>query len=264
MTRKKVIVFNDYCGIGNVALKMNTFALMANGIEVIGVPTKLFSSPMNNPFYVELPINHFDDFVNSVALINDRCDGVLVGLLGSEQVFDGTLEFIKKYGKGKMILDPILGDNGARYSGTKDVYIEFYREIIKYSKLVIPNITEAILLTGGNLEDCKYYDDAVIEKLIDGLVKLGANRILLKGENENGEFVNRYFDGSEIHKISSKFVKKKFHGTGDLIAGLLTAISVKDELTKDNIKKAQDMISRIIENAAMDEEILPGCTDLQL
>lgn len=264
MSRKKVIIFNDYCGIGNVALKMNTFALMANGIEVIGVPTKLFSSPMNNPAYVELSINRFDDFVNSIALINDHYDGVLVGLLGDEQVFNGTLEFIKKYGKGKMILDPILGDNGAKYSGTKDVHIQFYREIIKYSKLVIPNITEAILLSGGNLENYKHYDDTVIEKLIDGLVKLGANRILLKGENENGEFVNRYFDGREIHKISSKFVLKKFHGTGDLIAGLLTAISVKDELTKDNIKKAQDMISGIIESAAIDEEILPDCTDLRL
>ena len=49
----KILVFNDYCVTGNIAMKANISALSQNGHEVFGVPTKIFSSIFitNTPFW---------------------------------------------------------------------------------------------------------------------------------------------------------------------------------------------------------------------
>ena len=38
----KILVFNDYCVTGNIAMKANISVLSQNGHEVFGVPTKIF------------------------------------------------------------------------------------------------------------------------------------------------------------------------------------------------------------------------------
>ena len=48
-----------------------------------------------------------------------------------------SLNNVLKAFKGKVILDPILGDNGTKYSGATEEQIEFYKEFVKFADIVL-------------------------------------------------------------------------------------------------------------------------------
>ena len=154
----KILVLNDYCCVGNCALKVNISVLTQNGHEVFGVPTKIFSSNMSYKDYISFDLPNFEEVTKKVFEI-------YIGFIDNKKYFEYIKEILQNF-KGKVILDPILGDNGVKYSGTKVEQIEFYREFLKYTEVVTPNLTEAILLTDydKNFSEIKREDVEEIAK----------------------------------------------------------------------------------------------------
>lgn len=264
MLRKRIIVFNDFCGLGCIALKMNMHAIMANGIEAIGVPTGIFSAPMDYKEFVmsEMPI--FDEYVKSISKIYDFFDGVLIGYVGNMENSKTIEEFVKKYGKDKTILDPIMGDNGKPYSGTKKEQVEFYRTLIPYTKILIPNITEALILTDMPLERYKDINDDLKIEVLSKLKSMGAKNVILKGEASGEKFINSYYNGTTMTEVDSPYIPGKFHGTGDLIAGLVAVAASENKLDRRTILRAQEIISEVLKNEKPDQEILPDPAKIRL
>lgn len=262
--RKRIIVFNDFCGLGLIALKMNMHAIMANNIEAIGVPTGIFSAPMDYKEFVmsEMPI--FDDYVNSISQIYDSFDGVLIGYVGNMNNAKTIERFVRKFGRNKTILDPIMGDNGKLYSGTKSEQVDFYRELIPYTKILIPNVTEALILTDMPLERYKEINEDLKIEVLNKLKNLGAKNVILKGEASGEKFINSYYNGVTITEVDSPYIPGKFHGTGDLIAGLIAVAAAKNKLDNKTILKAQEIISEVLKNEKPSQEILPDPAKIKL
>ena len=144
----KILVFNDYCVVGNMALKANISVLSQNGHEVFGLPTKIFSSNMSYKDYISFAMPNFSEIVKKIFEIK-KVDAIYIGFIDNEETFRIIKDILQKF-KGKVILDPILGDNGVKYSGTKSEQITFYKELLKFADVVTPNLTEAMLLTNYN------------------------------------------------------------------------------------------------------------------
>lgn len=262
--RKRIVVFNDFCGLGLIALKMNMHAIMANEIEAIGVPTGIFSAPMDYKEFIMSKMPVFDEYVDSISQIVDSIDGILIGYVGDMNNARTIKDFVRKYGCAKTILDPIMGDNGRPYSGTKKEQVDFYRELIPYTKILIPNITEALILTDMQLELYKDINDELKIELLNRLKKLGAKNVILKGEASGEKFINSYYNGVTMTEVNSPYIPGKFHGTGDLIAGLIAVAAVKDKLDNKTILKAQEIISEVLKNEKPGQEILPDPAKIKL
>ena len=97
MERKRIIIFNDFCGIGTVALKMNMIAVMANGIEAVSVPTGIFSAPMNYKDFVRNKMPEFQNYVNSIENIYGNFDATLIGFIDDVAVSKRITEFVIKH-----------------------------------------------------------------------------------------------------------------------------------------------------------------------
>ena len=51
-----------------------------------------------------------------------------------------------------MVLDPIMGDSGKIYNGLDKNIVEIYKYMADYAHIIIPNLTEARLLTDNKFK----------------------------------------------------------------------------------------------------------------
>lgn len=253
----KIFVFNDYCCVGNCALKVNISVLTQNGHEVFGVPTKIFSSNMSHKDYISFDMPNFSEVAKKIIEIKD-VDAIYIGFIDNEETFEIIKEILQKF-KGKVILDPILGDNGVKYSGTTAEQIDFYRELLNFADIVTPNLTEAILLTDYN-KNFSEIEREDVEKIAKNLLEMGVKRIIIKSFEKNNILNTLCFSENTIKWFESKKIDIKICGTGDVFSSLVTSELVKGEKLENSIQKIQTLLFENI----IKQEKQDGLNEIQL
>ena len=253
----KILVFNDYCVVGNMALKANISVLSQNGHEVFGLPTKIFSSNMSYKDYISFDMPNFSEIVQKIFEIK-KIDAIYIGFIDNEETFRIIKDILQKF-KGKVILDTILGDNGVKYSGTTNGQIDFYRELLKFADVVTPNLTEAILLTDYN-KNFSEIEKKDVEKIAKKLSEMGAKRILIKSFEENNTLNTLYFFENSIKWFESKKIDIKICGTGDVFSSLVASDFIKGEKLENSIQKIQTLLFENI----IKQEKQDGLNEIQL
>lgn len=253
----KILVFNDYCIIGNIAMKANISVLSQNGHEVFGVPTKIFSSNMSYKDYISFYMPNFSEIVKKIFEIQ-KIDAIYIGFIDDEEIFEIIKDILQKF-KGKVILDPILGDNGVKYSGTKSEQITFYKELLKFADVVTPNLMEAMLLTNYN-KNFSEIEREDVEKIAKNLLEMGVKRIIIKSFEKNNLLNTLCFSENTIKWFESKKIDIKICGTGDVFSSLVTSELVKGEKLENSIQKIQTLLFDNIEK----QEKYEGLNEIQL
>ena len=247
----KILVFNDYCVVGNMALKANISVLSQNGHEVFGLPTKIFSSNMSYKDYISFDMPNFSEMAKKIFEIK-KIDAIYIGFIDNEETFGIIKDILQKF-KGKVILDPILGDNGVKYFGTTGKQIAFYREILNFADVVTPNLTEAMLLTDYN-KNFSEIEREDVEKIAKKLSEMGAKRILIKSFEENNTLNTLYFFENSTKWFESKKIDIKICGTGDVFSSLVASEFIKGENLENSIQKIQNLLfENIIKQEKQDE-----------
>ena len=253
----KIFVFNDYCCVGNCALKVNISVLTQNGHEVFGLPTKIFSSNMSYKDYISFDMPNFSEIAKKIFEIK-KIDAIYIGFIDNEETFGIIKDILQKF-KGKVILDTILGDNGVKYSGTAAEQIDFYRELLKFADVVTPNLTEAILLTDYN-KNFSEIEREDVEKIAKNLLEMGVKQIIIKSFEKNNLLNTLYFSENTIKWFESEKVELKICGTGDVFSSLVTSELVKGEKLENSIQKIQTLLFENIEK----QEKYEGLNEIQL
>lgn len=253
----KILVFNDYCVVGNMAMKANISVLSQNGHEVFGVPTKIFSSNMSYKDYISFDMPNFSEVAKKIIEIKD-VDAIYIGFIDNEETFEIIKEILQKF-KGKVILDPILGDNGVKYSGTKSEQITFYKELLKFADVVTPNLMEAMLLTNYN-KNFSEIEREDVEKIAKNLLEMGVKRIIIKSFEKNNLLNTLCFSENTIKWFESKKIDIKICGTGDVFSSLVTSELVKGEKLENSIQKIQTLLFENI----IKQEKQDGLNEIQL
>ncbi len=80
-----------------------------------------------------------------------RFDGILVGYLGSLAAVELTRKAVAELltPGGVCVVDPVMGDHGRLYSGFDETYVQAMRGLCAEAQILLPNATEAALLTGN-------------------------------------------------------------------------------------------------------------------
>lgn len=253
----KILVFNDYCVTGNIAMKANISVLSQNGHEVFGVPTKIFSSNMSYKDYISFCMPNFSEIVKKIFEIQ-KIDAIYIGFIDDEEIFEIIKDILQKF-KGKVILDPILGDNGVKYSGTKSEQITFYKELLKFADVVTPNLTEAMLLTNYN-KNFSEIEREDVKKIAKNLLEMGVKRIIIKSFEKNNILNTLYFSENTIKWFESVKIDIKICGTGDVFSSLVTSELVKGEKLENSIQKIQTLLFENI----IKQEKQDGLNEIQL
>lgn len=215
----RIAAVHDMCGYGKCSLTVAIPVLSAAGCDVCPVPTALFSS---HTLYKDFEMLDTTDFLwkylEAWKKINVDIDGIYSGFLGSAEQVEIIKSLYNTYNKALRLVDPVMGDSGKMYPTYTQELCDATKSLVDGADLLLPNLTEASILTGIDYTGQALSDDEV-KKYMDKLLEMGAKAVIIKGITRGEDIVNFVqTTSSELEQAAYKAHDYYLHGTGDLYA----------------------------------------------
>ena len=254
-----VLLINDMCGFGKVALSAMMPVLSHMGFRLHNLPTALVSNTLNYPDFF---IHDTTDYVKKTLPIWDELgftfDAVSTGFIVTEEEARIIAEFCERQAaKGvRVFVDPIMGDNGSLYAGVPESTIALMRRLVAQAHIAMPNYTEACLLTGTPIDMEGGLTAEGATALVDAMRGLGAKSVVItstKVDNINA-VVGYDAESGEYFTIPFNEVPVYFPGTGDIFSSVLLGRVLKGYTLRDATKNAMDVVRELIVRNADQED----------
>ena len=196
-------------------------------------------------------------------------DGIYTGFLADSLQADKAVEFIEQFAKEdtKILIDPVMGDNGEEYSVYTEALCEKMRFLVRRATVITPNLTEALLLLYGtqrahilwnelslmNEERLLKFTESTgkeLSKEFDTEVVItGIDLPVRENHQEMGNLICQ--DGNTTWVTAAK-EGGSYSGTGDLFASVLSAGMVKGIDTVDSVHRAVKFLAKGIHDAVVE------------
>lgn len=260
---KKIAVINDLSGFGKCSLTASISVIAAMGVQPCPLPTAILSAQTGYPSYF------YDDYTNRMDAImeewkkmNARFDGIYSGFLSGTGQIEKVLKFLDEfYGeKTFLLVDPIMGDNGKRFSIFTSEFQEQMRELTARADIVTPNLTELCLLTGTDSRPAAETADERktlmwAEDMGRQLMSSGTGAVVVTGicvtDENTGEKKMGNLVLTKEKAVFSAFplVKGSYSGTGDLFASVIAAGQARGDSLEKSVSLAGEMIGKAISDS---------------
>ena len=231
---KRVAAIHDISGFGKCSLTVALPIISAAGIEVSVLPTAVLSTHtggFTGFTYRDLTADMQPITEHWKSL--DICfDAIYTGFLGSFEQLDLVTKFFEtfKTDDNLIMVDPVMADNGELYSIFSDEFALGMRRLCEKADIIVPNLTEAALLTGEPYRPGPY-TQSYIEDMMKKLSALGPRKIVLTGvyfnEEELGAAAYDAVSGETAYYFEKR-VPGYYHGTGDVFGSALLAALLND------------------------------------
>lgn len=257
---KRIAAIHDLSCLGKCSLTVALPVISASGVECACIPTAVLSTHTG-----EFDGFTFKDMSGELLPIaehwkreNIEFDGIYSGYLASaeqEMMLEKIIDTIKS-DKTKIIVDPVMADNGRYYADRGNEMCIAFRRLCKRADIITPNVTEAAFLT--DTEYCStVHDESYIDRLMQGLSKYCRGIIAITGvrptENTVGVAVLNVSSG-ENHLMTRPAAPGVFHGAGDLFASAFSALLTRGASLEDacgiSLALVRDSIDRTVKRGS--------------
>lgn len=262
--QKRVLTIQDFSALGRCSLTVALPTISAAGLECVALPTAVLSNHTAFPSFTLTDLS--DTLLPSVQKwegFKDHFDYIYTGYLLTEQI-PLVIEIIKRFKReGTIVLiDPAMADHGALYPGFEAKHIEAMKTLLSYADILVPNLTEACLLSGyAMLSEEQEPSSSSVKEILSLLSSLGPKNIVLTGiESKGKEVMDIVSEGGRILSYSTPLYPSRFHGTGDLFASSLIGALGNDFPLFESVKIAHDFVHESIRftNEEGDDGLLYG------
>ncbi|MCH3966278.1 MAG: pyridoxamine kinase [Bacilli bacterium] len=246
MRTQRILTIQDFSCMGRCSLTVALPTISACGIEAVSIPTAVLSNHTAFKSWTYLDMTkEMEPIVDHWMDYRHAFDYIYTGYLSNGQI--GEVRKIidrLKTEDTKTVIDPAMADNGKLYPGFDEKHVEDMKLLFDGADVVLPNLTEACLLTGTKMPeqnpDLSFYQDLLDKVLalhtkaavITG-VELHPGKVGLLLEEENSDTVFFY----ETEKYPGKY-----HGTGDLFASALVGVLDNGFALPQALKIAHDYV----------------------
>ena len=229
---KTVLSIQDLSCAGRCSLTVALPVLSAMGCRCSILPTAVLST------HTGFPQPHVISLTEDIAKIfghfsrlDLRFNAVTTGYLADPAQIRSVVAVLQHFRQqGSLIIaDPAMGDHGKLYSRLDASHVDAMAELCRNADILLPNVTEAALLTGLPYEETAdpAYGKALADALLD---KFPADAVLITGiRSSEGTigFVGRH-RGTGYFSYETPAVPRQFHGTGDLFAAVFAGTALRD------------------------------------
>lgn len=245
---KKVACINDISCLGGASITEIIPILSAMGIRACPVPTVVLSTHSGgyeNYTYKDLTSHMVEQGIHWKEL-DVKFDAIYSGFLGSAQQVVIVEDFIDTFKSSttKVVIDPVMGDDGVLYSSIDANLVEEIKKLVVRANIITPNLTEAYFLS-----DMKYKEvpsDKDIKNLIDKMLLLGPDSIVITSvPRPNGLLATIVYENGQQLEILTEKITADFPGTGDIFASILVGALLNDQ----NLIEATKIASTFVKNA---------------
>ena len=262
----RVAAIHDLSSLGRCALTVIIPTLSVMGYQVVPVPTALLSTHTGG--FTDL---HFRDLSDDMESIGDHFSrlgttfrAIYTGFLGSAEQIETVSHMIDRFGsrpdesgkKPLILIDPVMGDDGALYSTYTHELMLGMRRISMHADVLTPNLTEACFLTDTPYQNTAELSEsdaiAFAHALLDRLTDITTGRTVITGIHlSDGAVANigRDADGS-IFYVRRPHEARSYPGTGDLFASVLLGELLRGTAFCDACASAADFTGEVIHVSA--------------
>lgn len=250
---KKTAAIHDLSGLGHSSLAAVLPILSVMGVQVCPVPTAVLSSQTDgyqDYSFVDLTDSLFQ-FINHWQKLQLEFDCIYSGFLGSSTQIAIVSRFIDDFKKERtlVLVDPVLGDNGAMYATMDNAMVEKMRGLVAKADIVTPNVTELYLLL-----DKPYQERVSDERLkndIVALAEMGPKTVLVTSVWADVPKYSRImvYERAEerFSQVMCRHLPAVYPGCGDIFASVLAGGLLNGVGLTNAITTAADFVAAAIE-----------------
>ncbi|MBE6570416.1 MAG: pyridoxamine kinase [Ruminococcaceae bacterium] len=257
--QKRVVTIQDISCFGKCSLTVALPILSAMGLGCAIIPTAVLSTHTGG-----FKGWTFRDLTEDIPAVSAhwqkeglQFDGLYTGYLGSPAQAALICNFIKDFRPELVFVDPAMADNGKLYAGFTDEIIPAMTALCAMADMVVPNITEASLMTGIPYRAPGEYDEAYIKEQLQALVKMGAKQAAITGVRYIGSdrqgIVSLNGDTGEYVEYHTENLPVSCHGTGDVYASTMFGAMIRGKTVVQSLKIAADYTVSTIRATMGDE-----------
>lgn len=248
--QKKIALINDITGFGRCSTSVIAPIVSVMQIQAVAVPTAILSAHSQfDSFFFEDYTPKLSEYIQTYKKNNLTFDGIATGFLGSAEQVDIVADFIEHFKKDDtmVLVDPVMGDDGALYSYYTDDMCKSMKELVRYAKILTPNLTELCALLGVPYGNGKFTTDE-LESMCRELADLGPEHIVVTGIPFNQyQIMNYIYSKKEEPRIVMvDKVGESRGGTGDVISGIIAGKCLNGHSFYDSVKIAAAYTSKCI------------------
>ena len=248
---KRVLTIQDISCLGKCSLTIALPVISALGAETVILPTAVLST---HTMFKNFTCKDLSDQIGPIAehwkSEDITFDAIYTGYLGTVEQIDQIKALIKMFRDEKttVVIDPVMADNGKLYPAFDMDYVRKNAELCAEADIIVPNITEAALMTGIAYRE--EYDADYIRELLAGLNDLGAGISVLTGVSlEKGKTGVMGYDRKtgEYFAYQNRRIDASYHGTGDLFSSTAVGEILKGKDWREAMRIAADYTAHTIE-----------------
>lgn len=255
MSYKKILTIQDISCVGQCSLTVALPILSAAGHETCILPSAVLSTHTGG-----FKGYTFHDLSEDIPKIAQHWkseaisfDAIYTGYLGSAEQIEYVRNIFNTLGTPGFVtvVDPAMADNGKLYAGFDADFVEEMKKLALSADIILPNITEACLLTG--IEYRESYDEAYIDSLLAALRDLGARTLVLTGVSYTDDTTGIViYEGDTKSYYQHRKSPRSSHGTGDVFAAAFVGAYVHGKSAYESAGIAGEYTLRCIENTVDD------------
>lgn len=258
---KKVAVVSDISGLGKCSLSVAIPILSVMGVQACPLPTAVLSNQTGYESYFMRDFTDcLDEYISHWQRMGISFDMIYTGFLTGAAQADKIAAFIKifKTEKTKVLVDPVLGDDGMAYPNFGQGLADKYKSLMLLADIITPNLTESCILTSESYDYIMGIQDEALffEKIYsigERLVDKGIKTVVITGIRKNGFIYNLAVESGRRIICKSKEVNGSFSGTGDIFASILCAMLSKGSDIEPALNKAADFVALCIKETLKHE-----------
>ncbi|MFL2933865.1 MAG: bifunctional hydroxymethylpyrimidine kinase/phosphomethylpyrimidine kinase [Thalassobaculaceae bacterium] len=194
----------------------------------------------------EVPINFLLEQIR-VVLSDLGADCIKTGMLHNVGVIEAISEAIEKGGNEKyLVVDPVMVAKGGHKLLELSALDALKSYMITRADLLTPNIPEAELLTGSEINNID-----TMRRAAHVILEMGSKAVLLKGGHLKGETLTDILVTKDNEKIYSgpRLLTKHTHGTGCSMASAVATGVAQGNTLEMAVERAREYVFTAIKTA---------------
>ncbi|MBQ6986673.1 MAG: pyridoxamine kinase [Oscillibacter sp.] len=246
---KRILTIQDISCLGKCSITIALPVLSAMGVETVILPTAVLSThTMFKNFTVKDLTDQLLPIANHWKSEHVHFDAIYTGYLGSAEEIDIAKRVFDMFRDDDTLLfvDPVMGDNGKLYPAFDMAYAALNAGLCANTDIIVPNITEACLMTGTEYREV--YDRDYVVSLLGKLSGLGAKVSVLTGVSLSaGKTGVMGLDSSgALFEYQNERVDAAYHGTGDLFSSVCVGAVLRGRTLQEAVQIAADYTAHTI------------------
>jgi pyridoxine kinase len=245
--QKRIVAIHDISCFGKCSLTVVLPIVSAAGVETCVIPTAVLSTHTGG--FTGYTFRDLTGDIMPIALhwksLGIGFDAIYTGYIGSTGQLDIICDVVDMF-RGDtdfVVVDPVMADNGALYKLLDADFPVKMRKLVSKADIIIPNITEAALLTDKNYKEGPYTEEYITD-LLEGLEKFGVKKIVLTGVYFDGEKIGIANYDCETKGLSYTMadrIEGYYHGTGDVFGSAFCAALIRGHSLERSARIAVDL-----------------------